>query len=147
MASNSAAKKELSMHRVPCGPMSIKASGICRRRLRDNFNTLLDRLSEETGPQQPMGPEMPNGYHMMPDGTIMSDAHMQAQEAKKKARKARKDKENDPVNKLSEALKGTLSQGFGEEKLQGNSKMLQDISGEIKPFKEGKTGQSNKQKQ
>jgi len=131
MASNSEAKKNISMQLVPCGPLTVKASGICRRRLRDNFNTLLDRLSEETGPQQPLGPEMPSGYHMMPDGTIMSDAHMQAQEARKKARQARKDKENDPVNKLAEALKGTLSQGFGEEKLQGNSRLLQRLDGKI----------------
>jgi hypothetical protein len=108
--------------------MSVKASGVCRRRLRDNFNTLLDRLSEETGPPQSMGPEMPNGYHMMPDGTIMSDAHMKAQDAKKKAKK---DKNNDPVNKLAEALKGTLSQGFGEDKLQGNSRLLQRLDGKI----------------
>ena len=143
MASNSAAKKELSMHRVPCGPMSIKASGICRRRLRDNFNTLLDRLSEETGPQQPMGPEMPNGYHMMPDGTIMSDAHMQAQEAKKKARKAKKE---NPMGQLAEAIKGLSGpqQSFND---MGNSKMLQDISGKIEPYQEGKNPKTSKPKQ
>ena len=135
MSANSEAKKNLGLHRVPCGPMTVKASGICRRRLRDNFNTLLDRLSEETGPPQSMGPEIPEGHTMMPDGIIMADDHLKKQEAKKKAKK---DKENDPVNKLAEALKGTLSQGFGEGKLQGNSKMLQDISGEIKPYKEGK---------
>ena len=143
MASDSAAKKELSMHRVPCGPMSIKASGICRRRLRDNFNTLLDRLSEETGPQQPMGPEMPNGYHMMPDGTIMSDAHMQAQEAKKKARKA---KNENPMGQLAEAIKGLSGpqQSFND---MGNSKMLQDPSGKIEPFKEGKNPKTSTPKQ
>ena len=143
MASNSAAKKELGLHRVPCGPMSVKASGICRRRLRDNFNTLLDRLSEETGPQQPMGPEMPNGYHMMPDGTIMSDAHMQAQEAKKKARKAKKE---NPMGQLAEAIKGLSGpqQSFND---MGNSKMLQDPSGKIEPFKEGKNPKTSTPKQ
>ena len=143
MASDSAAKKELSMHRVPCGPMSIKASGICRRRLRDNFNTLLDRLSEETGPQQPMGPEMPNGYHMMPDGTIMSDAHMRAQEAKKQAKKAKKE---NPMGQLAEAIKGLSGpqQSFND---MGNSKMLQDPSGKIEPFKEGKNLKTSTPKQ
>ena len=143
MAANSSAQKDLSMHRVPCGPMSIKASGICRRRLRDNFNTLLDRLSEETGPQQPVGPEMPNGYHMMPDGTIMSDAHMQAQEAKKKARKAKKE---NPMGQLAEAIKGLGSpqQSFND---MGNSKMLQDPSGKIEPFKEGKNPKTSTPKQ
>jgi hypothetical protein len=143
MASDSAAKKELSMHRVPCGPMSIKASGICRRRLRDNFNTLLDRLSEETGPQQPMGPEMPKGYHMMPDGTIMSDAHMQAQEARKQAKKAKKE---NPMGQLAEAIKGLSGpqQSFND---MGNSKMLQDPSGKIEPFKEGKNPKTSTPKQ
>jgi len=143
MASNSAAKKELSMHRVTCGPMSIKASGICRRRLRDNFNTLIDRLSEETGPPQSMGPEMPNGYHMMPDGTIMSDAHMQAQEAKKKARKVKKE---NPMGQLAEAIKGlgAPQQSFND---MGNSKMLQDPSGKIEPFKEGKNLKTSTSKQ
>ena len=144
MSANSEAKKNLSMHRVMCGPMTVKASGICRRRLRDNFSTLLDRLSQETGPQQAMGPEIPGGHTMMPDGTIMSDDHLKKQDAKKQAKKKA---ENDPIKQLADALKGGMSQGFGEEKLQGNSKMLQDISGEIKPFKEGKTGQSNKSKQ
>ena len=134
MAANSSAQKDLSMHRVPCGPLSVKASGICRRRLRDNFNTLIDRLSQETGPQQPVGPEMPKGYHMMPDGTIMSDAHMKAQEAKKQARK---DKKKDPMGRLAEAIKGlgAPQQSFND---MGNSKMLQDPSGKIEPFKEGK---------
>ena len=144
MSANSEAKKNLSMHRVMCGPTTVKASGICRRRLRDNFSVLLDRLSQDTGPQQMMGPEIPEGHTMMPDGIIMADDHLKKQEAKKKA----KDKEkNDPIKQLADALKGGMSQGFGEGKLQGNSKMLQDISGEIKPFKEGKTGQSQTSKQ
>ena len=131
MATTDAAQRELSMHRVPCGPMSIKASGICRRRLRDNFSVLIDRLSQETGPPESMGPEMPDGYHMMPDGTVMSDAHMKAGDMKKAEKKAK----NDPVGKLAEALTGTLTQKHNE---MGNSKMLQDTSGKIEPFKEGK---------
>ena len=143
MASNSAAQRELSMHRVPCGPMSIKASGICRRRLRDNFSTLIDRLSQETGPQEPMGPEMPEGYHMMPDGTVMSDAHMQAQEARKQAKKAKKE---NPMGQLAEAIKGLSGpqQSFND---MGNSKMLQDPSGKIEPFKEGKNPKTSTPKQ
>jgi hypothetical protein len=131
MANIDAAQKEISMHRVPCGPMSVKASGVCRRRLRDNFGALLDRLSQETGPEQPVGPEVPKGYHMMPDGTIMSDAHMKAEEMKK----AKKEGKEDPVGKLAEALTGTLTQKHNE---MGNSKMLQDPTGKIEPYKEGK---------
>jgi hypothetical protein len=143
MAENSEAKKNISMHRVPCGPLSINASGVCRRRLRDTFNTLLDRLSQETGPQQPMGPEVPGGHTMMPDGTIMENSYLQAQEAKKKARKAKKE---DPMGRLAEAIKGLSNpqQSFND---MGNSKMLQDPSGKLEPYKEGKNPQSNKPKQ
>ena len=143
MASDSAAKKNISMHLVPCGPMTIKASGVCRRRLRDNFNTLLDRLSQETGPQQPMGPEVPGGHTLMPDGTIMETAYLQAQEAKKKAKKAKKE---NPMGQLAEAIKGLSGpqQSFND---MGNSRMLQDPSGKIEPFKGGKTPKTSKPKQ
>ena len=116
---------------------------MCRRRLRDNFNTLLDRLSEETGPLQPTGPEMPKGYHMMPNGTIMSDAHMQAQEARKQAKKAKKE---NPMGQLAEAIRGLSGpqQSFND---MGNSKMLQDPSGKIEPFKEGKNPKTSTPKQ
>ena len=137
--SSSFAQREIGMHRVPCGPVSIQASGVCRRRLRDSFNTLLDRLSQETGPQQPIGPEIPGGHEMMPDGTIMSQAHLKAQQMKKQAKQAKKD---DPIGKLAEALQGAVgggNQGFADV---GNSKMVQDSTGKIEPYKEGKTPQS-----
>jgi hypothetical protein len=139
MATTNEAQREISMHRVPCGPMSIKASGVCRRRLRDNFGTLLDRLSQETGPEQPTGPEMPEGYEMMPDGTVMSQSHLKAEEMKKAEKKAKKEGKDDPVGKLAEALSGTLTQKHNE---MGNSKMTQDTSGKIEPFKEGKNAQT-----
>lgn len=40
--------KLIETHKLPCGPMSVKISGVCRRRLRDEFDALLDRLTEET---------------------------------------------------------------------------------------------------
>jgi hypothetical protein len=64
----------------------------------------------------------------MEDGAVMSDDHMKKQEAKKKEAK---DAKNDPVKKLAEALKGTMSQGFGEGDLQGNSRLLQRSDGKI----------------
>jgi hypothetical protein len=113
---------------IACGPMTISRTAVCRRRLRDNFNVLLDRLSQETGPEQMLGPEVPEGHTMMPDGIIMADGHLKKQEAKKKA----KDKEkNDPVKQLAEALRGGMSQGFGEGRLQGNSRLLQRLDGKI----------------
>ena len=45
------AKELIEKHKIPCGPASIGADAICRRRLRDQFDALLDRLTEETHPQ------------------------------------------------------------------------------------------------
>ena len=45
------AKELIEKHKIPCGPASISADAICRRRLRDQFDALLDRLTEETHPQ------------------------------------------------------------------------------------------------
>jgi len=44
------AKELLEAHKIPCGPTSISADAICRRRLRDQFDALLDRLTELTHP-------------------------------------------------------------------------------------------------
>ena len=40
--------KEIERHRLPCGPMTVSIDGVCRRRLKDHFDSLLDRLTEET---------------------------------------------------------------------------------------------------
>jgi hypothetical protein len=93
-----------------------------------------------------MGPEIPGGYTMMPDGTIMEEAHLKAQEMKKK-QKQKQNQKNDPIGKLAEALKGAVGGGNPGFADVGNSKMVQDSAGEIEPYKEGKTNQSTKPKQ
>ena len=45
------AKEEIKKHRLPCGPMTIAIDGVCRRRLRDSMDRLLDRLTQETHPE------------------------------------------------------------------------------------------------
>ena len=45
------AKELISLHKIPCGPVSVSAEGICRRRLRDHLDALLDRLTQETHPE------------------------------------------------------------------------------------------------
>jgi len=45
------AKKEIERHRLPCGPMSVSIDGVCRRRLRDSMDALLDKLTQETHPE------------------------------------------------------------------------------------------------
>ena len=125
-SSNSKIQLELQQHRVPCGPMSVDASGVCRRRLRDTFSSLLDRLCEECHPE-PVFPEAPDGHTVMPDGTIMSDSHLKSQEMKKKQKETQK---NDPIGKLAEALKGAVG-GNSTFAAAGNSKMVQDTTGKI----------------
>lgn len=43
-------KKEIERHKLPCGPVTVSIDGTCRRRLRDHFDALLDRLTKETHP-------------------------------------------------------------------------------------------------
>lgn len=44
-------KKEIELHKLPCGPMTVSIDGVCRRRLRDSMDVLLDRLTRETHPE------------------------------------------------------------------------------------------------
>ncbi len=44
-------KEEIKKHRLPCGPVTVGIDGVCRRRLRDHFDALLDRLTQETHPE------------------------------------------------------------------------------------------------
>ena len=43
--------KMIKRHQLPCGPMAVSIDGICRRKLRDHLDQLLDRLTEETHPE------------------------------------------------------------------------------------------------
>lgn len=45
------AEKEIKRHRLPCGPTTVSIDGVCRRRLRDHFDALLDRLTKQTHPE------------------------------------------------------------------------------------------------
>ena len=36
---------------IPCGAMDVSATGICRRQLKDSFDSLLDRITEEIHPE------------------------------------------------------------------------------------------------
>jgi len=44
-------KELIEKHQIPCGAMAVSVEGICRRRLRDHFDALLDRLTKETHPE------------------------------------------------------------------------------------------------
>lgn len=109
-------KKEIERHRLPCGAATVSIDGVCRRRLRDNFDMLLDRLTEETHPQG------------VDEDILAMEEEVEVPEkeetdAEKKKRLIREGKMKADVKHEVEKYK---------EKLMGNSKMLQDTSGKIK---------------
>lgn len=143
-------KKMIEAHQLPCGPMAVAIDGTCRRRLRDHFDTLLDRLTQETHPE---GRD--------PEDDDLEDEHDMQEEAKKKREEAERQIGNDERmldNDLKEMtayespeeekerlieegkrkldvkkeLKKYEEKIMPQPKLQGNSKMLQDPSGKIK---------------
>ena len=79
----SKASQEMTMHRVPCGPVSVNASAPCRRRLRDTFDKLLDKMCEKCHDQFPE-PEIPDGYEVDENGKVMDSQFLKEQEKAKK---------------------------------------------------------------
>jgi hypothetical protein len=43
--------REIERHRLPCGPATIGIESVCKKRLRDTFDMMLDRLTKETHPE------------------------------------------------------------------------------------------------
>lgn len=137
-------KKEIERHRLPCGPMTVAIDGVCRRRLRDHFDALLDRLTHETHPEG-RDPE---------DDELDDELEMQEESRKKREETERQLENDDRVldndiesmlgyesledkkERLIEEAKMKVEVKKAakeyEEKLMGNSKMLQDPSGKIK---------------
>jgi hypothetical protein len=137
-------KKLIEQHKIPCGPMAVGIDGVCRRRLRDNFDALLDRLTQETHPEGKDGEE-----------EDLEDEFELQEEATKKREEIERQLENDG-RMLENDLNAILSQESledrkermieegrmkaevkkevkkYEEKLMGNSRLLQDPSGKIK---------------
>lgn len=142
--------EELKRHRVPCGPMTVKASAVCRRRLKESYDKLLDRLTEEIHPEY-VPPQAPKDHEFTDDGGLIhKDTKAKNKKAGETMRKG-KDKKKANVEKHSPLDKDTLklkkekmlqeaklkaevkmkTREF-EEKLMGNSKLLQDPTGKIK---------------
>jgi hypothetical protein len=144
------ALEEISQHRIPCGPMTVAATGVCRRRLRDSYDQLLDRLAKEIH-QEYTPPELPKDHKFDESGGVV---HKEELAKRDKAVKT-KQKEDEKANKEREKnaphspeilefkkerllqegkLKADVKKEVKEyeEKLMGNSKMGQDISGKIK---------------
>ena len=66
-------RQELDRNRLPCGAMTVAIDGVCRRKLRDSFNTILDKLSELTS-QEYEAPEAPEGHEIVDGKVISSEA-------------------------------------------------------------------------
>lgn len=112
------AKEEIKRHRLPCGPMAVSIEGVCRRRLKDHYDMLLDRLTQETHPDG-VDEEI---LAMEEKVEIPEPPEPEESEKEKKERLVREGKLKADVKKEVQKY---------EEKLFGNSKMLQSKSGKI----------------
>jgi hypothetical protein len=111
------AKALIEKHKIPCGPMTVSVEGVCRRRLRDSFDALLDRLTQETHPEG-KDPE-----------EAIDELDLQEQEPEPEESRDEKKKRLIEEGKLRAEVSKEV--GKYKEKLMGNSKLLQDPSGKI----------------
>lgn len=111
-------KKEIERHRLPCGPMSVSIDGVCRRRLRDSMDALLDRLTQETHPE---GVDV-DILEMDEDVEVPEEKEPEETPEEKKKRLIAEGKLKVDVKKAVKTY---------EEKVMGNSKLLQNTSGKI----------------
>jgi hypothetical protein len=110
-------------YRLPCGPMAVTADAVCRRRLKDSMDKILDRLSEEIHPEY-VKPEKPKGER--------SKEEKANQKVEKKPETlAQKKKRMLEEGKVKMEVKKELK-SYEEQLLEGNSKLLQDTTGTIK---------------
>ena len=112
------AKKEIERHRLPCGPMTVTVDGVCRRKLRDSMDALLDRLTQETHPEG-VDQEV---LEMEEEVEIPEPEEPEETEDEKKKRMIAEGKLKVDVKKAVKSY---------EEKVMGNSKMLQRTDGKI----------------
>lgn len=123
-------KEELEKRRLVCGPLSVSVEGVCRRKLAEKYNTLLDRLTHEVHPD----PEPES----LDDNEKPEENRPNFMNPKNGG-----EKETGALGGVKKAVKEF------EEKLMGNSKMLQDPTGKIEKHSEkqpGKKSQGNQPK-
>jgi hypothetical protein len=112
------AKELIEKHKIPCGPMSVSVEGVCRRRLRDHYDMMLDKLTEETHPYGVDEETLAINEQV----EIPEEKEPEETEKEKKERMIREGKMKVDVKKEIQKY---------EEKVMGNSKLLQDTSGKI----------------
>jgi hypothetical protein len=133
-------KEEIKNHRLPCGAATVSIESVCRRRLRDHFDALLDRLTEETHPEgrdpeeedlndvelpteEPEETEEEMKKRMIREGKLKVDV--------KKVVKRYEDKVMPKPKPKAKTSDHSEPEEDEEEELQGNSRLLQRLDGKI----------------
>lgn len=114
------------LHQIPCGVMGISADSVCRRSLRDSMDKLLDRLTLELHPST-KSDKLPKNFEADEEGNLVEMVKVEGKETSEE-RKKRLIDEGRMKAEVKMAIKSY------EEELQGNSKMLQDVTGKIKEW-------------
>jgi hypothetical protein len=112
------AKELIEKHKIPCGPMSVSVEGVCRRRLRDSMDALLDRLTKETHPEG-----VDNEILEMEEEVIVPEEKEPEETDDEKKERLIKE------GKLKAEVKHEVEKH--KAKLMGNSKMLHRTDGKI----------------
>lgn len=109
-------------YKVPCGAMDVSADSVCRRSLTSGLDKLLDRLTQEVNPLPVTSASLPKGLSSDETGKLVVEL----------------DEDRDgKLERLIEDGKlraeARLAIKHYQETLQGNSKLLHDITGKIHP--------------
>lgn len=113
------------LYLIPCGPTDISADSVCRRSLSSGMDKILDRLTEETNPEIPPPAKLGKGLTYDESGkVIVEELDSKENRDEKKQRLIEEGKLRAEVNQVVKQYRETL---------QGNSKLLQDITGVIHP--------------
>jgi hypothetical protein len=126
-------KEEIKRHRIPCGPATVSIESVCRKRLRDHFDMLLDRLTQETHPEG-ADPEMDE----------LDDTLELQKEAEKARQQAEKDikKDLDGFDKELEKMTSHESIEDKKERLIEEGKMKADVKHEVQKYSDKLMGNS-----
>lgn len=117
---------------VPCGPMEIEADSVCRRSLSQGMDKLLDRLTQEVNPEIPPSAKLPKGTVADETGKLVVEKSESRED--KKQRLIEEGKLRAEVRLAIKQYQEGLNPGdLRQDNLQGNSKLLQDITGRIHP--------------
>jgi hypothetical protein len=114
------------LYQIPCGVVGITADSVCRRSLRETMDKLLDRLTHEIHPYAEPD-KLPKTLDAGEDGSIVEVTKETIKETPEE-KKERLLEEGKIRAEVKMAVKSY------EEQLQGNSKLLQDVSGVIEKW-------------